>query len=196
MKDAKSSIRIVSPYLWLSDDDIAFFKEWLAADSSRVLEVISNSVSTTDNIPAQAMVDTILGPKLVTEVQGTKIAQQIKVYSYGRLDDQALGGTVAYGKLHAKFTIVDGKTAFVGTSNLDPRSRYLNTELGVMFEGKTEGPVAKELTDYFQNLANKSYHWGSEDWKKVREQDANRVSVGIQGFVGKIIHFFNLVPLI
>ncbi len=198
MKDAKSSIKIVSPYLWLSDDDIKLLKEWLAQDPSRTLEVISNSVSTTDNIPAQAMVDTILGPKLVTEVKDTPIANQIKVYAYGRLDDAALGGEKAYGKLHAKFVVVDEKTILVGTTNLDPRSRYLNTELGVLFEGKKAeaGTTAKELNNFFKDLVSKSYEWGSDDWKKVREHENNHVSIILQGFVGKIIHFFNLVPLI
>lgn len=195
MKKAKKSICISSPYLWLSDDDIAFVKSWLAEDSSRVFKVISNSIGTTDNVPAQAMVDTILGPKLVTELEGDPIASQIKVYAYGKMDDAALGGTVDYGKLHAKFTIIDDNKVLVSTSNLDPRSRYLNTELGVFFEGK-DGMMATNLQAYFDKLANMSYEWGSPEWKQARELKENRVALTLQKFVGKIIHFFNLVPLL
>lgn len=195
MKQAKKSICISSPYLWLSDDDIAFLKRWLAEDSSRVLKVISNSIGTTDNVPAQAMVDTILGPKLVTELEGDPIASQIKVYAYGKMDDTTLGGTVEYGKLHAKFTIIDENKVLVSTSNLDPRSRYLNSELGVFFEGK-DGMMASNLQAYFDKLVNMSYEWGSPEWKQARELKENRVAMTLQKFVGKIIHFFNLVPLI
>ena len=195
MKKGKSSIEIVSPYLWLSDDDITFLKNWLKADPKRVLKVISNSISTTDNIPAQAMVDTVLGPKLVTEMKGDSIAKQIKVYAYGRLDDQAVGGNIAYGKLHAKFALIDDEVLLVGTSNLDPRSRYLNSELGVFFKGK-DGKSSKELNAFFDDLVSKSYEWGSDDWKALREHKNNKISLKLQYFVGKIIHFFNLIPLI
>lgn len=196
MRNAKSSIEIVSPYLWLSDEDITFFIKWLAEDPNRVLKVISNSVSTTDNIPAQAMVDTILGPKLVKALEGTDLARQLKIYSYGRLDDVSLGGNVSYGKLHAKFAIIDDNIVMVGTSNLDPRSRYLNSELGVLFEEKAGGATANELKGYFNGLVDKSYEWGSDDWKKVRAHESNRISIALQVFAGKIINYFNILPLI
>lgn len=195
MKKAKKSICISSPYLWLSDEDITFLKKWLAEDPTRVLKVISNSIGTTDNVPAQAMVDTILGPKLVTELEGDPIASQIKVYAYGKMDDAALGGTVDYGKLHAKFTIIDDTKVLVSTSNLDPRSRYLNTELGVFFEGK-DGMMASNLQAYFDKLVSMSYEWGSPEWKQARELKENRLAMTLQKYVGKIIHFFNLVPLL
>ena len=197
MRKAKKSIKLVSPYFWLSDDDINFLKAWLSEDSSRTLEVISNSISTTDNIPAQAMVDKIMGPKLVTDLEGTLIASQVKVYAYGKLDDVALGGDVAYGKLHAKFAIIDDEEILVGTSNLDPRSRYLNTELGVFFKstGK-DNKKAKELKTFFDQMVGRSYVWGSRDWEELRSHNENRMSLKLQIFAGKIINFFNLVPLI
>ena len=36
--------------------------------------------------------------------------------------------------LHAKFMIVDADRVFIGSSNLDPRSLQLNTEVGLMIE--------------------------------------------------------------
>ena len=34
--------------------------------------------------------------------------------------------------LHAKSMVVDGKIAYIGTYNFDPRSENLNTEVGVI----------------------------------------------------------------
>jgi putative cardiolipin synthase len=34
--------------------------------------------------------------------------------------------------LHAKSMVVDGRVAYIGTYNLDPRSENLNTEVGVV----------------------------------------------------------------
>ena len=36
------------------------------------------------------------------------------------------------GRLHAKLAVVDRKTIFVGSMNLDPRSATINTELGAV----------------------------------------------------------------
>jgi putative cardiolipin synthase len=36
--------------------------------------------------------------------------------------------------MHAKYMLFDDRTVFLGSMNMDPRSLYLNTELGVMLE--------------------------------------------------------------
>ena len=38
------------------------------------------------------------------------------------------------GRLHAKTAVVDGDKTFIGSMNLDPRSRTQNTELGLFIE--------------------------------------------------------------
>ena len=38
--------------------------------------------------------------------------------------------------IHAKTMVIDGKTVFIGTFNLDPRSANLNTEVGVIVKNK------------------------------------------------------------
>jgi putative cardiolipin synthase len=196
MKSAKKQIDIVSPYLWLSEEEIKFFKEWVQEDPERKVRLISNSIITTDNVPAQAMVDTILGPRLVSDIKGEDYAHQIEVYAFGKSDDLSIGGDVAYGKLHGKFSIIDGKKAIVGTSNLDPRSRYLNTELAISYEGKTTDELTTTLSDYMDRLVANSTLWGSDEWNQIRSHKKVKNLVHLQGFVGKIIHFFNLVPLI
>jgi cardiolipin synthase C len=46
------------------------------------------------------------------------------------------------GRLHAKTAVVDGDKSFIGTMNLDPRSRTQNTELGVFVESRA---LAREM---------------------------------------------------
>ena len=46
--------------------------------------------------------------------------------------------------------VIDGKTLFVGTFNLDPRSAHLNTEVGVLITdvrlaGKVEAAIRKDM---------------------------------------------------
>jgi hypothetical protein len=44
--------------------------------------------------------------------------------------------------IHAKSLVVDGRVAFVGSYNLDPRSEQLNTEVGLLVEDEV---FAREL---------------------------------------------------
>jgi putative cardiolipin synthase len=57
--------------------------------------------------------------------------------------------------LHAKAAAVDGKRLFVGSLNLDQRSAYLNTEMGVIIENPA---LAQELHRLFdERLADHAY---------------------------------------
>ena len=40
----------------------------------------------------------------------------------------------SFGRLHAKMAVIDDKTVFIGSMNLDPRSATRNTELGVLVD--------------------------------------------------------------
>jgi cardiolipin synthase C len=54
----------------------------------------------------------------------------------GKEEEQdGIGGSKA--SLHAKTYMVDGKTVFIGSLNLDPRSARLNTEMGLVLESPT-----------------------------------------------------------
>ena len=46
---------------------------------------------------------------------------------------RGLGGS-SQASLHSKAYIFDRHKVFVGSFNLDPRSRHINTELGILFE--------------------------------------------------------------
>ena len=46
------------------------------------------------------------------------------------------------GRLHAKLAVVDRKTIFIGSMNLDPRSATINTELGAVIKSPE---LAREL---------------------------------------------------
>jgi cardiolipin synthase C len=48
----------------------------------------------------------------------------------------------SFGRLHAKTAVVDGRTVFIGSMNLDPRSEVLNTELGLFIDSPQ---LAREL---------------------------------------------------
>ena len=201
----KGTVRIVTPYLFIAKhydadgnviyDGAAEMHKWLSEDPNNKLEIVTNSVLTSDNFMAQSMIDMDVGPRLLLtpeletawlsglktgELNETVVASdawqqqvnnpQIFIYETGRLDAAVLGnGTANYGKLHAKFFV--GRTAgFVGTANFDYRSRLFNNEMG--FFCKSDA-VQQDLIEMFEGLKASSYRWGTPEWLEMRKQVMN-----------------------
>lgn len=81
--------------------------------------------------------------------------------------------------LHAKAVVVDRRTVLVGSMNLDPRSQFLNTEMGLVIP---DGEIAAQLVGLFDDVSrNSSYrieqredgtlHWAGGS-PKVPDGDA------------------------
>ena len=58
--------------------------------------------------------------------------------------------------LHTKALLVDDRRGFVGSFNLDPRSAYLNTEMGVLFDDPVLGA---QLRGEYLRLASPEHSW-------------------------------------
>ena len=77
----------------------------------------------------------------------------VEIYELKPDADSAAKGTLAKlsgstgASLHAKTSVFDRSSLFVGSANLDPRSGKLNTELGILFES---APLAETLEDWFE----------------------------------------------
>lgn len=76
----------------------------------------------------------------------------VEIYELKPNADKSEPGTLAKLKgssgasLHAKISVFDRNSLFVGSANLDPRSGRLNTELGILFQSK---PLANGLAEWF-----------------------------------------------
>ncbi len=198
----KGTLRIVSPYLFVTKyfndegdvihDGAQKMLAMLRNNPDLKMEIITNSVLTSDNVFAQAIIDMDMGPRLLLTpeleaawVSGLKEGEQnpavvqskewqeivkhpqLLIYQTGKLDSIMLGkGKTHYGKLHAKYIL--GETiAFVGTSNFDYRSMLYNNEMGFFLDG---AETKKELLDIFETLKATSYRWGSPEWLQMRKE--------------------------
>jgi putative cardiolipin synthase len=199
--DTIKTLRMVSPYLFIpkyttSSGEVLYdgkddLDAWLAADPERRVEVITNSVLTSDNFLAQSIIDIDMAPRMLLTDEMIAIWEgdtwegetnpefveseewkrlianpRIKLYELGKLDSKLLGGDKHYGKLHAKFILTE-VVGFIGTTNLDYRSRLYNNEMGYFF--KSVG-LKKELLEIFEALKQDSYLWGSPEWLEMRDK--------------------------
>ncbi len=131
---ARDRIVIQSPYLVLSDDAITLFTNTL--ERGVKISINTNSLASSDNIQASSgyrnqredllkMGIEIFEYKPDPEIRNTLMQSAIK----DKIDSPIFA-------LHAKSMVVDGKVAFIGTYNLDPRSENLNTEVGVIIRNE------------------------------------------------------------
>jgi putative cardiolipin synthase len=196
------TLRIVSPYMFIAlyydadgnviQDGAADMHQWLSEHPGNKVEIITNSVLTSDNFMAQAMIDMDVGPRLLLtpeleeawlssykqgELNEAVVASeewqnlvnnpQLFIYETGKLDAATLGnGSEQYGKLHAKFFLGE-KVGFVGTANFDYRSRLYNNEMGFFYKSDA---VKQDLIDIFEDIKADAYRWGTPEWLEMRKQ--------------------------
>ena len=154
VKNAKSSILIQSPYLVMPEGGIELFAELV--DRGVRIRISTNSLASTDNIQAfsgyhgqrKALLEA--GVELYEFNPYPAIREEL-IERYPRLADQN-----PVFALHAKSMVVDDKTVFIGTFNLDPRSANLNTEVGMLTDS---AELARQLTESIERDIDPSNSW-------------------------------------
>ena len=198
---SSGTLRIVSPYLFAGkykdeDGNVIYdaaeeVRTFLRDNPGVRLEIITNSVLTSDNFFTQAVIDIDMAPRLLLTPEMRKKWQsqidkgefnpdvvesaewkklinhpRIFIYQTGKLDSVYFGRETHYGKLHAKY-IVGEKLGFVGTSNFDYRSNLYNNEMGFFFQ---DPQLVQDLNEVFEWLKATSYRWGTPEWLQMRNE--------------------------
>jgi cardiolipin synthase C len=125
LRKAETDLVISSPYLVPGKVGMELFRE--LHERKVHIVAMTNSLGSTDEPVVhigytryrEAMLE--LGVDLY-EISGSRVKRNRRLNLFG----------ASLGRLHAKLAVVDKKTIFVGSMNLDPRSATINTELGAV----------------------------------------------------------------
>lgn len=125
---AKQEVILVSAYLVPTEELSAVIRR--SVERGVRVRILTNSLRSNNHLAAHAAyigyVEELLGNGVeLYELRAD--AEDRNLYMETPVEDKALG-------LHAKFMLLDEDRVFVGSSNLDPRSLKLNTEVGMMVE--------------------------------------------------------------
>jgi cardiolipin synthase C len=125
LRNAREHVVISSPYLVPGEQGMALLRE-LRARGVRV-EALTNSLGATDEPLVHSG---------YARYRDEMLAIGVELYEVGAARAQRnrrhnLFGA-SLGRLHAKLAVIDRRTIFVGSMNLDPRSATINTELGAV----------------------------------------------------------------
>lgn len=145
----KKDLNILSPYLIPTMNTYTLLDALLKKNIK--IRVVTNSLRSTDNLFAQA--GYLASKKKLIEMG-------IELYEYNGPDTA-----------HGKAVVIDGTVAFVGTFNLDPRSSFLNREVGVFVKSTSGNRFANVLTQEIERFRENSLLVGKDGIEQnVEEQ--------------------------
>ena len=95
-----------------------------------------------------------LTPILIQDGEPHERRYQVKFRPIGGENAGHALGTSSGVSLHAKAMVVDHREVFIGSMNFDPRSRYLNTEMGVIVDSPALAAAVERYFDHATTPAN------------------------------------------
>ena len=169
---ARERITIQSPYLVMPEGGLDLFRDLVRRGVE--VRIVTNSLASTDNLQAfsgyhkqrQEIIDS--GIQLHEFKPDAAVARSLMQRSV------PLPRQVPVFAIHAKSLVVDGRQAYIGTFNFDPRSANLNTEVGVIIDHRG---VASQVEQAILRDMQPENSWrpaledpeaGVELWKKTR----------------------------
>ncbi len=138
---------LISPYFVPGEEGLRA----VSAMRSRGVQVgvVTNSLAANDVVAVHGGYMGYRAPLLRAGVQVYELKAN------GQATGSGLFGSSG-ASLHTKAFVLDDRRGFVGSFNLDPRSAYLNTEMGVVFD---DPAMAAQLTDEYLRLASPEQSW-------------------------------------
>lgn len=143
---AKRQLIVISPYVLPGAGHL----EQLIAAARRGVEIhiLTNSLSSTDVVLVHGAYRKYRKPLLEAGIHLYEMSAALRYKQ-----DNWRGNSRSL--LHAKAFVRDGREIYVGSFNLDQRSIYLNTELGILIESPIlAGKVAK---NFIENIPDNAY---------------------------------------
>lgn len=127
-----SRVDLVSPYFVPEQAGVDLFTGMQARGVK--VRILTNALEANDVAPVHAGYAKWRKPLLAAGVQLFELKRQAEAPKTKEKDKaKGLGGSSG-SSLHAKTFAADGRRAFVGSFNFDPRSARLNTELGLIID--------------------------------------------------------------
>ncbi len=144
----KKELIIVSPYFVPGDELVEFLGE-LVKKGIRV-RILTNSLAANDVGVVHAGYMRYRIALLKRGIELYEYKPDLDVIADNTKTGNRWSGS-SKASLHAKTFAIDGKSLFVGSFNLDPRSVLLNTEMGVLFDSPQ---LVSELSQNFDTRIN------------------------------------------
>jgi cardiolipin synthase C len=143
MRSAMQEVVIISAYFVPGEDGMALMRE-LARRGVR-LRILTNSLASTDSPLVYNGYEHYRKPLLDLGAELYEVRPRL-----GEARPRFHPFRRSLASLHAKALVIDGKTVFIGSLNMDSRSRRTNSELGLVMRS---ADIARQVTSLFDDIS-------------------------------------------
>ncbi len=159
-QSVRSELLLVSPYFVPGDEGVAALKKQV--ERGVKVRIVTNSLAATDVPMVHAGYARYRRPLLeagieLYEVKPTASAREDQPGRDPKREKGAAQGLTGSSRasLHAKTLVFDRRSVFIGSMNLDPRSVFTNTEIGVVVDNPEL--VGQGIDNIDKNLPDGTY---------------------------------------
>jgi len=146
----QQQLLLISPYFIPGDNGVNYLGDLVARGVT--VKVLTNSLASTDEPAVHAG---------YAHYRATLLHKGVLIYELrpaaGTSQKVTARGTSSGVSLHAKAIVVDRQQVFVGSMNMDQRSKLLNTEMGIIVDSPA---LAQAVAQFFDSavLPGNAYH--------------------------------------
>jgi putative cardiolipin synthase len=162
--EATSEIIVITPYM--IPPPAMMDTVWELEKRHVEIVILTNSLNTNNHVSVHAGYRRHRDDLLTAGVD----LHEYRIDAEARGDYEARGYRAESFTVHAKVLIFDRKQVFVGTFNVDPRSMFINTEIGLLID-------SPELAEGIRALVAVDLH-PENAWHVVRDEDGRLTWVG------------------
>lgn len=143
MRSAKQELIVISPYFIPGDDGVALFAQ-LVSEGVHI-RILTNSLASTDS----PLVHNGYSRYRVALLKlGIELSEVRPKLGQKRARFHPFRGSNA--SLHAKAVVIDQRTVFIGSMNMDARSAHTNSELGLVIRS---ADIAHQVTSLLDDIS-------------------------------------------
>ncbi len=153
-EQATQEIILVSPYFVPGEEGVAALRRIRSRNVK--VRVLTNSLASSDVAAVHAGYSRYRAALLA---MGVELYELKPIVPAGRRRKRKIVFGSARASLHSKTYIFDRRQVVIGSMNLDPRSMYLNTELGLLVESEALGA---DIVEAFDELVDPNYSYRVE----------------------------------
>ena len=190
-RKAKKKIRIVTPYMILSERDIIEIEKSMISNPNLEVEFFTNSIKSTNHVSAQLILEAVVLPRLKSLIDNPLIGSRLKIYLYNPKQPAENDHTPIEARMHTKLVEIDGNY-LVTSSNFDLISRFSNSELGFWLKPDTQ---IRDLESYITRLEHHSVRYGSPEWNQSEINPVNQSWTTLKKYFSSFIQKFHLTIL-
>jgi phosphatidylserine/phosphatidylglycerophosphate/cardiolipin synthase-like enzyme len=143
MRSAKQELIVISPYFVPGEDGVELMRELVGHGVH--IRILTNSLASTDSPLVDTGYSRYRVPLLELGVELSEVRPKL-----GQKRARFHPFRSSNASLHAKALVIDQKTVFIGSLNMDARSARTNSELGIVIRSTD---IARQVTNLLDDIS-------------------------------------------